>query len=156
MTQEALKENGKETEPDFNKVFKSKFYGVLRWHQLDVIWDAVKKEGDSGWYLYEVDGQVPDSLTSGKELNGFIDELDKELRTGHDEDYCGIVYTDDLKAPSFIKVFDPSNLGTSCSIGTTAPPPKWIISKLRPEKLSTIEKKPQFKKRWLGNLFSKK
>lgn len=143
-------------ESEFLESFNGKFYGVLRWHQLDVIWDAIRKDSDSGWYIYQTKNQPPRELTLGDEFNTFIEDLDKELRDDHEEDYCGIVYVDDMENPRFIKVYDPSNLGTSCSIAKTAPPPKWIISKQLPEKLATDEPPKKYQKRWFGNLFAKK
>jgi hypothetical protein len=152
MSKEALNT----VEGGFLETFNGKFFGVLRWHQLDVIWDAVKKESDSGWYIYQTINQPPQQLTAGDELNTFIVDLDKELRDNHEEDYCGIVYVDDMENPRFIKVFDPSNLGTSCSIATAAPLPKWIISKQLPEILATKEPQKKYHKRWFGNLFARK
>ena len=112
--------------PDFNdnyhKVYKGKFFGVLRWHQLDDLW-AIIKDSDESWYLYAV-GEIPPKESVSKEkLNEFIDEIDKLLRREHDEDYCGIVYANSLSNPSLIKIFDPSNLGTSCSIASEGPLP---------------------------------
>ena len=44
----------------------------------------------------------------------FVTEIDRLLRQDHAEDYCGIVYADDLQQPRFIKIYDPNNLGVSC------------------------------------------
>ena len=71
-----------------------------------------------------------------RKANYFIGELNKLLRREHKEDYCGVVYTDSIESPRFVKIFDPNNLGTSCSIATEAPLPSWIICKMVPEALS--------------------
>ena len=146
-------------ELDFKTIFKGKFYGVLRWPQLDQIWSKVKGDAEAGWYSYEICKKPPAHPMQGEELINFIDEIDLTLRQKHDEGYCGIVYVDDLDSPTYIKVFDPKKMGTSCNIGTTAPLPVWVISKVIPQDLSVddiIAKKPvRFKKSWLGNIFTK-
>ena len=139
----------------FKSSFKGKFYGILRWPQLDVVWDKVRKDKENGWYFYHVGQLPPTNLSKGKDVISFIEDLDKDLRTDHDEEYCGIVYVDDLESPKFIKVFDPNNIGTSCSISKEPSLPKWVISKLKPVTLSIQDDKPISTKRWLGNLFSK-
>ena len=146
-------------ENDFRAMFKGKFYGVLRWHQLDHIWNMVKNDAEAGWYCYDTSKTPPHSLTQGEEIIVLLDRLDKNLRESHTEDYCGVVYVDDLDHPSFIKVFNPKGLGTSCSIATSGPLPAWVICKKSPQDISDDEtpavKTTKFKKRWLGNLFSK-
>ncbi len=141
---------------DFRTTFKGKFYGVLRWHQLDEVWKKVNSDAKSGWYCYKVGKTPPTEMKHNKELNLFIKGLNTALHDKHEEDYCGVVYVDDLETPSFIKVFDPKNMGTSCSIGKISPLPEWIISKIPPQDISRDDDKPEkTPKRWLGSLFSK-
>lgn len=135
-------------EETFADVFKGKFYGVLRWHQLDVIWQKVKDDSEAGWYFYKVGETPPTDMIMGGKVITLIGELDVTLREQHKEEYCGIVYTDDLQSPSFIKVFDPGTLGTSCSIAKTPPLPDWVISKLPPEELIKEDSKSKYKKYW--------
>jgi hypothetical protein len=139
---------------DFTAAFKGKFYGILKWHQLDELWVKVKKEKDEGWYLYAIGSEPPTELTQGNELEAVIDEINMLLRREHDEDYCGIVYADNLETPSFIKVFDPNNVGTSCSIAKTAPLPGWVISKMKPTDLSAPMKQTAKRRRWWDRLFN--
>ncbi len=139
----------------FISAFKGKFFGVLKWKQLDELWAIVKKDKKSGWYIYAIGDEPPSELVKNKELVTVIDELNVLLRREHNEDYCGIVYTDSLKTPSFIKVFDPNNVGTSCSIADTPPLPGWIISKLPPSDLLAPMKQTAKRKRWWNKLFNK-
>jgi len=139
----------------FSLAFKGKFYGVLKWEQLDELWNAVKKDKKSGWYIYAIGEEPPTNVVKEDALEVVIDELDVLLRREHNEDYCGIVYTDDLKTPSFIKVFDPNNVGTSCSIAKTPPLPGWIISKLPPSDLLAPMKQTKERKRWWDRLLNK-
>lgn len=150
-TQEKILQNGS----NFKELFKGKFYGVLRWHQLDHTWDVVKLEKAEGWYIYEINKSIPDIVTQNNALTIEIERIDQYLRKKHNEDYCGIVYVDNLDKPEFIKVFDPQSLGTSCSIAKTPPLPKWIISKVKPHELTLQKEVTNKPKRWLGNLFAK-
>ena len=139
----------------FESAFKGKFYGVLKWEQLDELWEIIKNDKADGWYAYAIGEEPPTSLTKNKDLEVVIDELDMLLRREHNEDYCGIVYTDDLKTPSFIKVFDPNNVGTSCSIAKTPPLPGWTFSKLPPSDLLAPMKQTAKRKRWWDRLLNK-
>ncbi len=138
----------------FSELFKGKFYGVLRWHQLEHIWEVVKSDKAEGWYIYQINQSAPDAVVQNDELTLKIEQIDRYLREQHDEDYCGIVYADNLDKPEFIKVFDPESLGTSCSIAKTPPLPKWIISKIKPQILTLPHENINKPKRWFGNLFS--
>ena len=103
---------------EFLTVFNGKFFGVLRWQQLDDLWQVVKKDKEQGWYIYAVGEPLPVNKKTGESVNSYVDELNQLLRREHDEDYCGVVYTDSFEKPRLIKVFDPNNLGTSCSIAS--------------------------------------
>ena len=150
MTQEAtLNQNN-----TFLNAFKGKFYGVLRWPQADDLWLKLKKiAGEEGWYVYAVGEEPPTKSITSKEFDKFINELDVLLRREHDEDYCGIVYANDLENPSFVKVFDPNNIGTSCSIATNAPLPGWIISKIPPINLAEAMKPTANRRKWWQKIF---
>ena len=148
MTQQAV-----EVDNSFLDVFQGKFFGVLRWPQLDDLWEKVKTNDKEGWYLYAVGEEPPKEITKGAKVTTFINELDLLLRREHDEDYCGIVYANDIENPSFIKVFDPNNIGTSCSIATEGPLPGWIISKIPPVDLAEAMKPTANRRRWWQKIF---
>ncbi len=137
----------------FEAAYRGKFYGVLKWSQLDELWQKLEHQDDTGWYIYAVGEEPPAEIVQGKELKMFIDKLDVLLRREHDEDYCGIVYANDLTNPSFIKVFDPNNIGTSCSVGQDAPLPGWIISKIPPIDLPEAMKPSASRRRWWQKIF---
>lgn len=136
----------------FLDAFNGKFFGILRWPQLDDLWHKVKETKNSGWYIYAVGEEPPTELTRGNQLDTVIDELDLLLRREHDEDYCGIVYVDAIETPSFIKVFDPNNIGTSCSIATKGPLPGWIISEIPPINLAEAMQATAKRRRWWQNI----
>ncbi len=141
---------------DFTHVYKGKLYGILRWNQLDDLWGKVTKDSKQGWYLYAVGEDLPVLKTTGNDLIIFIDEVNQLLRRDHKEYYCGIVYADSIESPSLIKVFDPNNIGTSCSISKNPPPPAWVISKMIPQKIDTEIKQTVNRQRWWQNIFKTK
>ena len=77
-------------------------------------------------------------------------ELDELLRREHHEDYCAIVYADDLDAPNFIKIYDPNHLGSSCGSSATKSSivPGWLMSKMPPRELEISGVVTGQRKRW--------
>jgi hypothetical protein len=139
---------------DFRAAFKGSFTGVLRWEQLDELWQRLRDDAAGDWYIYAVGEVPPRETVSETELLRFIEEIDALLRKEHDEDYCGIVYVDDKSAPSFVKIFDPHNLGVSCGYSDNPPLPGWILSKLPPADLQAPMPQPGNRRRWWQRLFA--
>ncbi len=115
------------------------FQGIMTWPQLDALWKRVEI---GRWFVYLTDEPPPDEPVSGEPLAAKIDSLDAQLRREHEYDYCGIVYADDPDAPTLIKVYDPRNLGTSCSHGDAPIPPRWILSTARPASIEPPAPEP--------------
>lgn len=137
---------------DFMKYYRGYFSGVLRWHQLDVLWETVRAKPE-GWYAYPVSGELPELPLSTEDLEHFVAEVDKLLHKEHAEDYCGIVYTDSWDEPAMIKIFDPHNLGSSCgSIGYEVLP-RWLLTRIKPEHLNDPAPIPANRKRWWQRIF---
>jgi hypothetical protein len=137
---------------DFMQAFRGSFTSALRWHHLDALWQVVRNDAAGGWYLYAIGETPPLSPSGPQQVITFIDEIDKLLRAEHTETYCGIVYADDLQQPSFIKIYDPNNLGVSCGYSDNPPLPGWIMSKIPPADLQ-VTLIPKNRKRWWQNLF---
>ncbi len=142
------------TETDFRTAFRGSFSGVLRWPQLDALWDTLRADADGGWYLYAVGEAPPSEPVGAQELLHFITQVDELLRREHDEDYCGIVYADSFEAPGFVKIFDPNNLGVSCGFSDNPPLPGWILSKIPPVDLQVAAPLPGNRRRWWKRLFA--
>ena len=70
----------------------------------------------------------------------------------HAEEYCGIVYADSFETPSFVKIYDPGNLGVSCGYSDHPPLPGWILSRLPPSDLNAAAMLPANRKRWWRRL----
>jgi len=140
--------------PDpFREAFRGSFYGVLRWPQLDELWATLRRDATGDWYIYAIGEEPPGKPVSAERLDTFITEIDRLLRTEHDEDYCGIVYTDSFDQPAFVKIFDPNNLGVSCGFSDNPPLPGWILSKLAPTDLKAAGRLPGNRRRWWQRLF---
>lgn len=138
--------------PDYMRAFRGSFTSALRWHDLDALWQVVQDDATGGWYIYAVGEPPPAQTSEPPQLLAFIDEVDKLLRVEHDEAYCGIVYADDLQHPSFVKIYDPNNLGVSCGYSNNPPLPGWVLSKIPPVDLPATWV-PKNRKRWWRSLF---
>lgn len=142
--------------PDIAVSFLSRFRGsftsALRWHQLDQLWTRLRGDAAAGWYLYDLDEAPPATPAEAAAVQSFVTELDALLRREHREDYCGIVYADDLETPTFIKVYHPRRLGVACGFSDQPPLPGWIISLVPPLDLHAALKTPPTRPNWLGRL----
>jgi len=127
-------------------------YSLMQWDQLSSFWQKV--DPAAGWYLYALGEAVPQSKADATHVKQFIQNIDDLLRKEHDEDYCGIVYADDLEQPTFIKIYDPNHLGSSCGSSKTAVLPGWVMSQMPPTELTPSWIVPQSRKRWWQNLLS--
>ncbi|HEB96507.1 MAG TPA: hypothetical protein ENI96_08770 [Sedimenticola thiotaurini] len=144
--------NAADREPGFRERLDGGFHGILRWPQLDQLWQRVKESGGE-WYLYQVGEAVPRAPIGGERLESAIGELDRLLRHDHHYDYCGIVYADDPRDPTLIKVYDPNNLGSSCGCSGVRIPPRWILSRMPPEPIEDHGPTPKGRSRWWQRLF---
>jgi hypothetical protein len=132
----------------FRSAFKGRFENVLRWEQLDVLWSVLRNDANGGWYIYAVGEPPPQQSVSAASLETFLTGIDQLLRREHTEDYCGVVFTDSMEAPRFVKIFDPHNLGVSCGFSEHPPLPGWILSKLPPVDLKAPASLPGNRRRW--------
>lgn len=134
--------------------FRSLFYGVTKWQDLDRLWETVQAQLDDSWFIYPVGHEVPETTSSAETVKKFISEIDQLLRKEHEEDYCGIVYVDNAEQPEFIKIFDPNNLGVSCGFSDNPPLPGWVMSKIKPCDLNAAFPPPKSRQRWWNKIFS--
>ena len=139
------------TDP-FRLAFKGRFESVLRWEQLDALWAVLCDDADGGWYIYAVGETPPQQTADAGLLKNFLTEIDQLLRREHDEDYCGVVYVDSMRAPRFVKIFDPNHLGVSCGYSDHPPLPGWILSKLPPADLEAPQPLSGNRRHWWQRL----
>lgn len=143
-----------DSENKFLTAFRGRFIGILGWQQLDALWETVLKHADRGWYVYQVGDPPPEAPLNIEQLHSVVDGLNTMLHREHDYDYCGIVYTDHLDEPNFIKIFDPHQLGSSCGFSGTIVLPGWILSTLPPTDLPAALPPPNNRRRWWQKLFN--
>jgi hypothetical protein len=72
---------------------------VLSWEDLDAFWGVVRNNAGAGWYVYAIGESPPAAPATAEQVDTFITEVDALLRREHEEDYCGIVYTDSKTEP---------------------------------------------------------
>ena len=139
----------------FQEAFHGAFTSALRWPQLDDLWSRVRSRAGEGWYIYAVGEPLPEGPADAAAVERFIAEIDALLRREHQEDYCGIVYADDLRNPSFIKIYDPNNLGVSCGYSDNPPPPGWLLTLMPPEVVGDGRPNPKGRSRWWQRLLGR-
>jgi hypothetical protein len=131
---------------EFDQLFNGTLYSLLSWKQLTAFWGRL--DPGAGWYLYAVGETRPLAPADAEHVAAFTREIDALLRREHHEDYCGIVYADDLETPRLIKIYDPNHLGTSCGSSKHRILPGWIMSRMAPSDLEAPSFVPQNRKRW--------
>ena len=137
----------------FLTAFRGSFTSALRWQHLDALWERLRERADAGWYLYALGETPPATPADAAGALRFIRGIDQLPRAAHKEDYCGIVYADDLAAPSLVKIYDPHNLGVSCGYSDNPPLPGGVMSLIPPEDLPSTRVLPQSRRRWGRRLF---
>ncbi len=137
----------------FLTTYRGAFTSMLRWPQLEQLWQLLREQDHKQWYIYAVGETPPTSCADAGQLEHFINEIDKLLRQEHEEEYCGIVYADNREDPRFIKIYDPNNLGVSCGFSDNPPLPGWILSLDPPSDLSNLPQ-PGNRRRWWQKIFA--
>jgi hypothetical protein len=138
---------------EFYAQYRGSFSSILKWPQLDEFWQQLKNTSMQNWYIYAPGAVIPEEPASREELELFITEIDALLRKEHQEEYCGVVYVDDKQNPSFIKIYDPNNLGVVCGFSDNPPLPGWIMTTTKPLPLDEKTFITAARKRWWQRLF---
>jgi len=137
---------------DFETKLDGTLYGLMRWQAWDALRNHVQTGAEPRWFAYAVGADLPAEPLPAIALGVLLEEIDALLRRDHDQDYLGIVYVDDLDAPSLIKIYDPNNLGSTCgSIGHKVPP-GWVLSLDPPSAIAAITPLPGNRRRWWAGL----
>ncbi len=140
-------------EQEFLRAFNGRLIALRRWEDLARFWETLEQQ-PNGWYLYAVGESPPTAPIDAQRLHTFILEIDALLRRDHDEAYCGIVYADDHTHPTFVKIYDPNNLGASCGSSGVRVLPGWILSRVPPADLQAAFAPPANRRRWWQRLFT--
>ena len=130
------------------QAIRGKFSGIMSWADLDSLWQRILQDTD-GWYLYDTNAVPPTEPLAAIELASEMDSIRQDLHTRHKHDYCGIVYADNPAEPTFIKIYDPDNLGVVCGFSDNPPLPRWILSHIPAEAVERHKPKPGGWRRWI-------
>jgi len=137
---------------DYIDEFQGRFIGIMQWDDCHELFNKLIDQ-PTDWFLYDTLTTVPVSTVDAQNFKDRIHEIKKILTEEHQERYCGIVYTDNLETPNFVKIFHPSNLGKSCGSSEHPPIPQWLLSKTPPidvvEKFGPPEKEKGFVSKFL-------
>ena len=114
--------------------YRGKFSGVLKWQDMEELW-AELKAAPADWFVFDPAGQAPTVPMGDAEFLSFLDEAEQLIYQRRDRSSCGSIYLDDASAPTYIKIFDPVNMGTSCGGSHDPIMPRWIISRMLPDTL---------------------
>jgi hypothetical protein len=132
--------------------FQGRFIGIMQWDDCHELFNKLI-DRPTDWFLYDTLTTVPTSTVDTQNFKKNIHEIKKILTEEHQERYCGIVYTNNLEDPSFVKIFHPNNLGKSCGSSEHPPIPQWLLSKTPPidviEKFGPPEKEKGFVSKFL-------
>jgi hypothetical protein len=132
----------------FETKLNGTLYGLMQWSAWDRLAVSLREEVAARWYVSATGAAALDRPLDPAELHVLLGEITLLLRNDHREDYLGIVYVDDLEAPSLVKIYDPNNLGASCgSIGFKVPP-GWVLSLDRPTPIDAATPLPGNRRRW--------
>jgi len=134
------------------RAYNGRLKGVMRWHQLDALWDVLRRRADDGWYVYTVGEAPPVTPATRDEFERFLSGIRKRLGEEHEEDYCGIVYADDHDEPGFVRIYRPDNLGVVCGYSESPPLPGWTLSRMPPDDLEQAFPRPD-NRRWWQKMF---
>lgn len=143
-----------ENKTPFMTLYQGYLEGVLKWQDWDKFVQLLELQKDKGWYVYQVGDEVPTEAATAEQFSEFVTKIDALLKKEHDEDYCGIVYTSDIKEPQLVKIYDPNNLGVVCGFSKNPPLPGWVISLEKPDDLVLAFPPVQSRKRWWKKIFS--
>lgn len=132
----------------FWRLYQGRASGLLHWPEVDAFW-ATLSQTPSGWYVYDLETPPPENPHSPADFSTALKAAQSLVNARRDRSHSGAIYIDNRETPAFIKVFDPSNMGTSCGGAHDMIFPRYIFSKAKPEPRPAP---PPAKKGFLGRL----
>lgn len=109
--------------------FHKRYIGIMQWDDFEGFWQGLKNQTQD-WFLYDTNTPPPRKISEN--IKQTLDNIHKIIKEEHQERYCGLIFTDDLKTPTLVKIFHPNNLGKSCGSSEYPALPRWILSKIPP------------------------
>lgn len=116
---------------DYFQKFKGRFIGIMQLEDCDALLQKLIDMPDD-WFIFNTLQPMPSERLQAADFINEMKHIKSIIDDEHDERYCGIVYADDIKNPTFVKIFHPKNLGKTCGSSENPPMPQWLISKEQP------------------------
>lgn len=135
----------------FWNAYQGRFSGILNWADVDAFW--LRLSAASGdWFVFDLEQPSPDTSATSGELTETLASAHALINSRRDMSHCGAIYVDNVDNPTFIKIFDPAAMGSSCNISGIPILPRWIFSRIRPDDLPPPPEpvKPSLLKRLTG------
>lgn len=115
----------------FWRAYQGRASGLLNWVDVDALWPKLAAQPDD-WFVYDLDAAPPVAPLSATDLIAFLPQAEALVNERRDRSHSGAIYIDNREAPSFVKFFDPTNMGTSCGGDHEMIFPRYILSKIKP------------------------
>ncbi len=116
----------------FWRAYQGRASGLLHWEDVDALWPRLAAQSE-GWYVYDLETDPPNTPLSAAAFTAFLPQAETLVNARRDRSHSGAVYIDNRDSPAFIKIFDPTNMGTSCGGEHDMIFPRFILSKIQPE-----------------------
>jgi len=116
----------------FWRAYQGRASGLLQWADVDALWPLLAAQPE-GWYVYDLETAPPISPLSTTDLTAFLPKAQALVDARRDRSHSGAIYIDNRESPAFIKIFDPTNMGTSCGGDHDMIFPRYILSKIQPD-----------------------
>jgi len=136
----------------FWRAYQGRAAGLLNWKDVDALWPLLKAQPE-GWFVYDLETAPPTAPLSSVDFKAFLPQAEALVNERRDRSHSGAIYIDNPETPAFIKIFDPTNMGTSCGGDHEMIFPRYILSKIKPEARPAPA---PVKKGFLGRLVLKK
>ena len=116
----------------FWRAYQSRAAGLINWDDVDALWIQLSAQPE-GWFVYDLEATPPVAPLPASAFTSFLPEAEALVNARRDRSHSGAIYIDSREAPSFIKIFDPVNMGTSCGGDHEMIFPRYILSKIKPD-----------------------
>ncbi|MCP5075396.1 MAG: hypothetical protein GY947_19155 [Rhodobacteraceae bacterium] len=122
----------------FWRTHEGRFEGILTWQAFDDLWERLAVS-DGAWYVFDLGTAPPDQPVTGAAFAKSLGLARDMYAPVQSRSYCGAVYVDDRDAPTFVKVFDPFNMGSACGCSGERILPSFVFSRIMPDPLPAPE-----------------
>ncbi len=126
----------------FWNAYQGRFSGLLQWKDVDALWQDLPETGGK-WYVFDTSENVPAEPANPAAFQATLHAAELLVNSRRDRSHSGAIYIDNRENPQLVKIFDPVNMGTSCSCSTEPIYPRYILSRIKPDPIPTPAPPPQ-------------